>query len=151
MAPAVRVDVFKDLVLPSIRRKECPHPVLYILSDVGERDDNVGPYGKSLLYLVSNSFVGKRETPLLGMERFVSDTVSDGGGSADPDLNTLFKEKVDGLPSLVVAGRDQGEASRSRSDTHGGFDNDPDTLNSVLRRILGDKPTREFTVRDLQY
>ena len=38
-------------------------------SDSGERDDTVGPYGKSLLFLVSNAFERRRETPLLGMER----------------------------------------------------------------------------------
>jgi len=40
---------------------------------------------------------------------------------------------------------------RSRSDSHGGFDNDPATLNAVLCRILGRKPTRAFTARDLAY
>jgi len=60
-----------------------------------------------------------------------------------------------GFPSLVIAGAGQRAAtvspSLSRSDTHGGFDNDEYTLNSVLYRILGDKPRRPFTVRDLQY
>ena len=48
----------------------CPKPSLYILSKVGELDDDVGPYGKSLLYLVSNAFEGAREMPLLGMQKF---------------------------------------------------------------------------------
>jgi hypothetical protein len=33
----------------------------------------------------------------------------------------------------------------------GGFDNDPDTLNVVLRRVLGSEPARPFTPCDLQY
>jgi hypothetical protein len=44
-----------------------------------------------------------------------------------------------------------GKSGTSRSSSHGGFDNDPDTLNSVLRRILGREPQREFKTRDLQY
>jgi hypothetical protein len=71
MAPAITVDLFKEIVFPRVRDRRCPLPSLFVLSDVGELDDNVGPYGKSLLYLVSNAFEGKREVPLVGMQRFV--------------------------------------------------------------------------------
>ena len=37
------------------------------------------------------------------------------------------------------------------ADTHGGFDNDPATMNSVLTRILGRKPKYPFNARDLDY
>jgi hypothetical protein len=151
MAPAITVQAFKELILPAITQRRCPHPTMYVLSDVGERDDDVWAYGKSLLYLVSNAFEGKRETPLLGMERHISDAGAEGKQFVDPEMNTLFKRKVDGLPSLVVAGLSQGPASTSRSDTHGAFDNDPETLNSVVWRILGRKPERLFTTRDLQF
>jgi hypothetical protein len=124
---------------------------MYVLSDVGERDDQVWAYGKSLLYLVSNAFEGRRETPLLGMERYVSDEGSEGKQFVDPEITALFKQKVSGLPSLVIAGRADGPASTSRSETHGGFDNDPETMNSVLWRILGRRPDRPFTDRDLQF
>jgi Papain family cysteine protease len=142
MAPAIRVDEFKSAFLGPIADGVCPRPTLYILSDVGERDDEVGPYGKSLLYLVSNAFEGRRETPLLGMEKYLT---------RDPELDALFGPPIDGLPAVVVSGLDQGPGSLSRSNTHGGFDNDPDTLNSVLHRILGSPPPRPFTTRDLQY
>ncbi len=152
MAPAITVKLFKEILLPYVKSGACPHPTLYILSDAAERDDTVGPYGKSLLYLVSNAFEGTRDTPLLGMERFISDKVEiEDKTHVDPDLNEFFKQTVDGLPSLVVAGKYQNSASRSRSASHDGFDNDPDTLNSILRRILGGAPKREFTERDLQY
>jgi hypothetical protein len=151
MAPAIRVDEFKSLVYPHIMAKRCPMPTLYILSDVGERDDTVGPYGRSLLYLVSNAFEGRRETPLLGMQRFISKAAGAEARIADDEVAALFAGKTAGLPRIVVAGAAAGKASTSRSDSHGGFDNDKDTLNSVLRRILGDDPRREFDVRDLQY
>jgi hypothetical protein len=151
MAPAVTVPLFKSLVLPAVTGKTCPHPTMYLLSDVGERDDQVWAYGKSLLYLVSNAFEGRRETPLLGMERHVSDEGAEGKQFVDPELNALFKQKVNGLPSLVVAGRSEGPASTSRSETHGGFDNDPETMNSVLWRVLRREPDRPFTARDLQF
>lgn len=152
MAPAITVELFKRELLPFVEAGQCPHPTLYILSDVGERDDNVGPYGKSLLYLVSNAFEGARDTPLLGMERYVSDAGQTGDRFTDPEMNALFKKQVGGLPTLVVAGREGGPRATSRSDTHGGFDNDEWTLNSILRRVLDtDTPQRVFDMGDLQY
>ncbi len=151
MAPAITTELFKDTILRMVDKGKCPHPTLYLLSDVGERDDTVGPYGKSLLYLVSNSFEGRRGVPLLGMEKYVSDLGEVKGKYADPDLVTFFRKQVEGLPSLVVAGKAQGDTVPSRSDTHGGFDNDPDTMNSVLRRILGKEADRKFETRDLQF
>lgn len=156
MAPAIRTEDFKTLLLPHIQAGNCPQPTLYILSDVGERDDSLGPYGKSLLYLVSNAFEGRRDVKILGMERFISRASEDPNKElVDVDLEALFKKSVDGLPSLVVAGRGDSSVtlspSISRSDTHGGFDNDEYTMNSVLWRILGKQPTRPFTMRDLQF
>jgi len=156
MAPAITVRLFKDILLPHIQSGECPHPSLYILSDVGERDDDVGPYGKSLLYLVSNAFEGKKETPVLGMERFISYGSQDPNKDIiDPDVAALFQKKVNSLPSLIIAGEGRSSTrispSLSRSETHGGFDNDEYTMNSVLSRILGKEPDRPFTLRDLQY
>ena len=151
MAPAISIDSFRKRILPRIKSGKCPKPTLYVLSDTGERDDDVGPYGKSLLYLVSNAFEGARETPLLGMEKFVSSSSTAADVAVDLEMEKLFSGNVDGRPALVVAGRGNKRGSLSRANSHGGFDNDPDTLNSVLWRILGEKPRREFTVRDLQY
>ena len=62
------------------------------------------------------------------------------------------EKKVDGRPSLVIAGAAGSDAaSISRSETHGGFDNDEWTLNSILHRILGRAPSPKFGQRDLQY
>jgi hypothetical protein len=141
MAPAMRMDLFKMLVLPKITGEACPKPSMYILSDVGERDDDVGPYGKSLLYLVSNAFESSREVPLLGMEKFLAQ---------ERAVQDLLAE-VDGLPGIVVAGAGNQPGAISKSDTHGGFDNDPNTMNSVLFRILGRAPDTAFTERDLQF
>jgi hypothetical protein len=145
MAPAITVKEFKALILPAIKDGKCPPPSSYILSDTGERDDEVGPYGKSLLYLVSNAFEDARETPLLGMERFVT------GPGADPDVAKLLGRKVDGRPGLVIAGVPGPIGSVSESDTHGGFDNDPKTLNSVMCRILDGDPPSKFELRHLQF
>jgi hypothetical protein len=151
MAPAIRVDTFSKLLLPGLKSGNTPLPSLYVMSDKLERDDTVGPYGKSLLYLVSNAFEGSRDVPILGMKAFID---------ADKELARLFAGSVDGRPALVVSAGNpidpaneatairQG-ASASRS--HGGFDNDTATMNSVLTRVLGQAPKRLFTGRDLSY
>jgi len=142
MAPAIRMELFKDKILPQIKNKTCPQPSMYILSKVGELDDDVGPYGKSLLYLVSNAFEGRREMPIMGMQKFLEE---------DPKVLALLSSAVDGRPGLVVAGVGDTPGAISKSDTHGGFDNDPNTMNSVLVRILGELPKVAFTDRDLQF
>lgn len=111
-------------------------------SDVGELDDDVGPYGKSLLYLVSNALEGEREVPLLGMQKFLR---------ADTSLSGLPAAHPDGLPGIVVSGEEGPVGAIAKSDTHGGFDDDPNTMNSILHRILGAGPRFPFQDRDLQF
>ncbi len=149
MAPAITVNDFKKHVVPHVLGGKAPQPSLFMLSDQGERDDDVGPYGKSLLYLVSNAFEGRFDTPLLGMQRYVQQL--EAVAAPDRDVARIFGRHVDGRPSIVVAGAPGGAGSVSRSNSHGGFDNDEWTLNSILHRILGAEPPRPFTMRDLQY
>ena len=149
LAPAIRTDTFKNLLLPGLEAGEIPLPSLYILSDKLERGDDVGPYGKSLLYLVSNAFEGSRGVPILGMKACLD---------ADEKLGPLFKGTVDGRPALVVSEGIPIDPAKelaairqgaSVSHSHGGFDNDCATMNSVLTRILGSAPKRLFSGRDL--
>jgi hypothetical protein len=142
MAPAIRMDLFKNMVLPKIMDKTCPKPSLYILSKAGELDDSIGPYGKSLLYLVSNALEESRGVALLGMQKFLEE---------DPTILNFLNDPVDGLPGIVISGTGDKPGAMSNSNTHGGFDNDPDTMNSVLVRILGKLPATPFTARDLQF
>ena len=78
--------------------------------------------------------------------------------AADPALAKLFAGTVDGRAALVVsngqlpADLDAAIAHGcAASRSHGGFDNDPATMNSVLVRILDGAPRRKFTARDLNY
>jgi hypothetical protein len=74
-------------------------------------------------------------------------------------VREFFEETVDGSPSLIIAGDESPEntpgalqgASLSRSESHGGFDNDVDTMNPVLTRILGARPGRHFELKDSRY
>ncbi len=156
MAPAISIDLFKEKYFPLMQKDDRLRPTIYALSDKGERDDDVGPYGKSLLYLVSNAFERVREKPILGMEKFINGKNPELINKfVDPEISKMLRKDINGWPALVLAGKAAAKEETGpdicRSESHGGFDNDSFTLNSILYRILGKKPTRKFDSRDLQY
>lgn len=140
LAPAGTVDLFTDLVQPFLKAPQPQFRIsemsIYNLNDELEKDDTVtAAYGKSLLYLVSKSFEELVPERILGMEK--------------------YSEVVErrNLPRLTVH-YSEGNVPGARvtaSETHGGFDNDPLTMNHVLRRVIGGTPSVEFTRESLAY
>ncbi|WP_223787893.1 C1 family peptidase [Marinicella meishanensis] len=137
LAPAASLDFFDDHYLPALNSQAKTHGVdqlsLYNLSKQLEKDDSVGPYRKSLLFLVSRAFEEKKKTPILGMEKHAANL---------PPHQRLER--------IISQGKNGGE-DRSWSETHGGFDNDVKTMNHLLTQILGQAPKRLFTKVDLTY
>lgn len=137
MAPACSIDFYREMFKPRLEaRPATPVKIrnftLYLLDDATEQADQVTPlYNKSLLYLVSNAFEERQPMPLLGMEAFVK------------------RAKLDKDPIRILYANRTGTSSKSTS--HGGFDNDPDTLNDILKSVLGRKPSRPFSQQDLDY
>jgi hypothetical protein len=114
LAPAVRMDTFDALVRPRLRDGTVRRYQQFHLTDKAEQEDpTCAPYGRSLLYLVSESFEGGARTPILGMEKYF-----------DPAL-----ARLDNVTVHVAPGR------ASASTTHGGFDNDDATRRRVLEFI----------------
>ena len=106
---------------------------IYNLKDELEENDNVAKvYRKSLLYLVSKAFEKVKDKPLLGMENFESMATTVG-----PQPKFIYSNGVEG--------------QRTRSKSHGGFDNDVYTMNHILRRVLGGAPKQPFTIENLDY
>ena len=144
LAPACSIDLFTSHYLPVLDGKttlKMKDLTIYNLKDELERDDHVARvYRKSLLYLVSNALERRPEPPpddpqpkpLLGMQIFEK-------------LAKPPKAKHKFIYSNGVEGR------RTRSTSHGGFDNDIYTMNHVLERMLGKKPKDPFTQEDLDY
>jgi len=136
LAPACTVEMFHSHYLPRLNNDGfgIDQLSIYALTDKQEQDDHVAQiYRKSLLYLVSKSFEEQANAPIWGMQRFASQV---------PPL---------ALPHEFVysVGEDQDDG-RSRSTSHGGFDNDVATMNDVLKRVLGNaEAQRMFTKRDL--
>lgn len=136
MAPACTHDTFHNVYLPllgSAGSLQIHGLTVYNLADHLERGDTVTLlYRKSLLYLVSNSFEDKVEERILGMQKFRR--------SLRPGRFTV--EVSRGRPT---------PGSKTASTTHGGFDNDPITMNSILHTILGQSPAHPFTEENLTY
>jgi len=139
MAPAASVDLYKTHYHPLLAGSSdgfgIDQMTVYSLSDRLEQEDTVGPYGKSLLYLVSRAFEEETPLPLLGMQRY---------------SEALADESPANVEWVYSQGRQEQEP-RSLSTAHGGFDNDPATMNHILQRVLGKAPKRPFNQSDLGY
>jgi hypothetical protein len=108
---------------------------VYNLTDRMEKNDTVGGiYRKSLLYLVSRAFEEQAQTPLLGLEKY---SVS----QHSKEIEFIYSEGK------------RGSEPASRSESHGGFDNDPASMNALLCRILSvsQLPKTHFTQKNLDY
>ena len=115
-----------------------------VLSDRNERDDNVvGIYRKSLLYLVSNALESDLRTPILGLAN-VADPKYRGwdGSSTTGEVLRIWREaaKQAGLRErTTVVERDKilqrSKPATTANASHGGFDNDVETVTATLKRI----------------
>ena len=133
-APACTINLFKEHYLPAIINKTIAHFSLFTLTEQAEQNDNCAHiYNKSLLYLVSDAFEDQPRIPLfrdgvpiLGMQKFVNQ---------DEQLASLFNKKsADWIlsPNSAAAGSSGSSASTS----HGGFDDDMNTVKATFARIL---------------
>jgi pimeloyl-ACP methyl ester carboxylesterase len=127
MAPACRVDLFREKALPAYEGGKVLVYTQFHLSDKVEEGDNCANlYNRSLLYLVSNACERKPETPILGMEKFVRSS-----NLAKPPSSEV---KVWDFISAPTAPNAE-PTMRCRAISHGAFDNDPDTMRAILERI----------------
>jgi pimeloyl-ACP methyl ester carboxylesterase len=141
LAPAATVELFKSAYLPSLAAGSFGVDAMHVynLTDEVELDDNVGAvYRKSLLYLVSRAFEEKVDPAeaLLGMQCY---------------SKNLEKSRPDRLFFHYSDGRNT-SGTRTASTSHGGFDNDPATMNNVLKTVLGKSNVpHPFTKESLRY
>ena len=132
LAPAVRVDTFRDVLLPLLEQDDSTtFTTLYGMTRPFEQEDSCGSlYRKSLLYFIQNALEDRREVPILGLEQSLR---------ADARLKKLLaldgsqpqRGEVVWSVSHSSSGRHASQATR-----HAGFDDDAATMNSVLLRVL---------------
>jgi Papain family cysteine protease len=114
LAPAVRHDTFDKYVKPRLTDGTIKRYQQFHLTEKAEEDDpTCGPYTRSLLNLVAESFEGGKRTPILGMRKYFDVTLA----------------KLKNVTIYASPGKN------STSATHGGFDSDEPTKKSVLRFI----------------
>lgn len=117
MAPAVTVKTWKTELLPQLRSGRVERYNQFHLTDEMEaKDPTCRPilgYGRSLLYLVSESFEGGVRTPILGMEKYFE---------KDAEIRAAGPR----IRSLAAP------TSETASTTHGGFDDDQKTMRTII-------------------
>jgi hypothetical protein len=142
MAPAGSIDLFTDtlqplLKAPSGKFRISKMTIYNLVDDLEQSDEVTMAYNKSLLYLVSRSFEEQIPEKILGMQNY---------------SKPIERRNLTRLDIHYSKGRIPG-ARVTASTSHGGFDNDPLTMNHVLSGILGRKPDKdkEFTESSLTY
>jgi hypothetical protein len=132
LAPAITTDLFKTKLKALIGSgKPITRLIEYTMVDELERNDpSLHPYGKSLLYLVSQAFEDKEATPILGLQKSLKSDLQLirflGLAGTEKVADITFSPSPEGTPLNA----------RTESNTHGGFDNDIATMTSVIRRVL---------------
>jgi GH24 family phage-related lysozyme (muramidase) len=116
---------------------------IWVLSDRNERRDTVGPYGKSLLYLVSRALERTRRAPLLGLEAAWDPSVAPEREPVDLDDRGRLEWLelwADGPPPEVLREPQVSTGPTAIPAGHGAFDNSVEVVNAILRNVLGEEP-----------
>ncbi len=137
-APAATLNLFENTMLPALRGNRVDRYYQFHLTEEAEENDPtcrpILGYGRSLLYLVSESFEhgdGElreqgRGARILGMKR-----------DFDPWIQTTGHPRVQAFSTATP---------KTRSTTHGGFDEDEATTTSVVELIQASRATAGGTV-----
>ena len=153
-APACTIDFALQRLAPAIDegkiRATADTFAIEILDDVREREDSAGPYGKSILYLVSRALEDFHKTPLLGLER-VWGNVREAQPWARETVDsvrewTRFCRRKRIRP-VVIDVPEVSNGAAAIPTTHGNFDNDAAALTRCLARMLQTQP--KFPVENL--
>lgn len=151
LAPAVRAELFEEKLLPLLTSGQIARHTCFTMEEDAEEQDNCfNIYRKSLLYLVSHSFEGVLRRPIVGLHRTIR---------TQQKLRDLFGIDKKGRPTGGVPraelqlsfARDKEENPLTRALAHGAFDNDPKTVSTALRRILGIDDDSAFGEADFPY
>lgn len=101
-------------------------------------DPAMAPYGKSLASLVSNSFYDEKPAPIIALDECWQEEVV----KILDDPICKLSDKID----YVLSGEKyrNSEQYKCKASYHGEFDNDADTMNYILRKMIGRSRSRGF-------
>ena len=108
----------------------------YGMNDDNERKDAIFPplYLYSLLYFVSGVLEDEVDSPLVGMERFSSKN-SKFDQSLAPEIGRVLQKLASFQSPWVWSGSDGGPGLVTLAHSHGDFDNEEQTLKSIVHLI----------------
>ena len=138
LAPAITVENFKKTLAPLVGNGIADIVVFAMRRELERADNCLRIYRKSLLYLVARALETTRDTPLLGLEDSLR---------LDPAMIEFFGLATPAEHAGVVWSLSPDDApagKHSSSKSHGGFDNNQETMNSVAYRVLGAPATQPF-------
>lgn len=133
---------------------------IHMMDDEREKADAVGPYGKSLLYLVSRALEDIHKMPLLGMAAAwdPSNTKQDDGKFNTSQHNeikkwhTFSRGRSAKVKSFVYDKSNSEVVTSLRGDSvelaHGSFDNDINIIEKTIKKI-NDNKALKFPVENL--
>lgn len=138
LAPAISTADFRARLAP-LTGRYIERATMFTMKRDIERADSCFAYRKSLLYLIYHALEASPRTEILGLEESLR---------RDEALSSLFglgrAGDRHGAGDVVWSTTEASEGiAASRSTTHGDFDNDAPTMNSVLRRVL-ERPEGEI-------
>jgi hypothetical protein len=139
MSPCCRTSYLNDNIFEHLGNRMDNRSIsVFNLSQVSEQsmDPDMAPYGKSLPCLVSNAFYDERPTSIAAMDEFWKADI-------EPYLK---KEGIRSVLDYVLSGDIDKKTKefRSKASYHGGFDNDADTMNTILKKIIGSSRSKNF-------
>jgi hypothetical protein len=113
-----------------------------LLSQQRELEDAVGPYRKSLLWLVSRALESNHKTPILGLEDLYREAASSGSWHRDEAASArvwqdLWRSAGGQLDILSDSQVSTGALARPIAASHGCFDNASAVMTKALTRIAG--------------
>jgi hypothetical protein len=161
-APACDLKFALEHFKPAVEENYLPRSSLriHVLSDRSELNDSVGPYRKSLLYLVSRALERWHNTPLLGLvnafdgeratdEYWHSDTVD---AYVKPWQKFFWRGKIprgfadeDGAApggNLQILGESAPGGGKDNKSCHGCFDNNLKIISETIMAITGEELRR---------
>lgn len=153
-APACTARFAVDHYGGAVKRKVMRGDALsvHILSDALETCDSVGPYRKSLLYLVSRALERCHKMPLIGLEHaFLKESNErwhESERSAAVEWQAFWTSTGNKVEIVNQPQVSTGKLGRSIPATHGCFDNDASTLTKTMQRMLRQDPAHPIELLD---
>jgi len=140
-APACTVSFALQYYQDAIQRKlfSLGRFVLHVMSDAREQADTVGPYGKSLLYLVSRALEDVHKMPLLGMEGAWRDVAADFWHPSYAQDVAQWRSFAKKARLIVHDEADVNDGVGQIPLAHGSFDNDLSVITSLLEDMRGEE------------